>query len=196
MTQKGVKSEERREDMQTRRARTLALRLMAILALVGALALLGCPDDEEDTVTIGTQVVGLNARNAAALVGDTLVFPGPDGVPAFNTGRTRVVFNDVNAATISSGNRTTVADVAYGSCIFTFSPDSPIEPGERITIDACNLIVNGGEFTVGGPSGACTIRLELGVVLSEPVNATCSINGDEEIVVNETTITGSVGVGG
>jgi hypothetical protein len=175
-----------------------------MLTLVGVLALLGCPgDDEEDTLTIGTQAVALGAGNAGAVGGQTFIFPGPNGVPAFDTGRTEVVFNeDASGATISSAGDTTSADVGYGSCIFTpgagstFPPGSPLAPGAGpVTIELCNLIINGGEFTVGGPSGPCTLRLELGTGLSGPIDGTCSVDADGNIVVNETVITGSVGVG-
>lgn len=194
--------------MQTKRASTLALRLVAMLALVGALVLLGCPDDEDDTLTLGTQTLALNPANAEALGDQTFIFR--DGVPAFDTsGRTTAAFNaeddDSRAgseAEITAAGRRASADVAYGSCIFnvttsTFQTGPLADPnGPNITIELCNLIINGGEFTVGGLSGPCTIRLEFGTALSAPVDATCSVDADGNIVVNETTTTGSVGVGG
>jgi hypothetical protein len=71
------------------------------------------------------------------------------------------------------------------------NPEGPI-----IEFPDCNLTINGGEFTVGGLSGPCTIRLAFALALSQPVDATCSIDADGNIVVNGTVITGSVGVGG
>jgi hypothetical protein len=203
MTQKVVKQRERREDMQTRRANTLALRFVAMLALMGALALLGCSDDEDDAVVIGTQAAALRAGNAGALGNQTFIFPVPDGVPAFNTGRTQVAFNeDASEATITSGGDTATAGAEYGSCIFTpgedstFPPGSPLGGTDPIRIELCNLIVNGGEFTVGGLPGPCTIRLELGTALSVSIDATCAVDLDGNIIVNGATFTGSVGVGG
>lgn len=201
MRQTVVKQRERREDMQTRRANTLALRFVAMLALVGALGLLGCPSDDEDAVIIGTQAVALNAGRAADLLGGgAFVF---NGVPAFDTGRTRVVFNDdASEARISSGGDTASAGAEYGSCIFTpetstFPAGSPLAPGaDPIVIEVCNFVINGGEFTVGGLAGPCTVRLQLGLALSVPIDATCSVNADGNIVVDGVIITGSIGVEG
>jgi hypothetical protein len=204
MRQRVVKQRERREDMQTRRTSTFALHLVTMLAFVGALALLGCPsDDEDDAVIIGTQAVVLRPGNAGVLGGETFLFPGPDGVPAFGTRATEVVFNeDASGATFSTATRRTSADVAYGSCIFTpgedstFPPGSPLAPGaDPIEIVLCNLIVNGGEFTVGGLSGPCTIALELGAAVSGLVDAVCSIDADGRLVVYGLILTGSVGGG-
>jgi hypothetical protein len=178
-----------------------------MLALVGALALLGCPSDDDDAVVIGTQVVAVRPGNASALGGETFTFPR--GVQAFETGRTDVAFNaatdDDPAASlvdITAAGRTAAAGATYGSCIFdviesTFQTGPLADPeGPLITITDCNLPINGGEFTVGGLSGPCTIRLAFGLSLSQPVDATCSIDADGNIVVNGTVITGSVGVGG
>jgi hypothetical protein len=179
-----------------------------MLALVGALALLGCPDDEDSTLIIGTQALALNPANAETLGNQTFIFR--DGVPAFGTnGRTTAAFNaeddDSRAgseAEITGGGSRASANVTYASCTFrvvesTFPPGSPLDDeADPVTIDLCNLIINGGEFSVGGSSGACTIRLEFGTALSVPVDATCSVDADGNIVVNGTTTTGSVGVGG
>jgi hypothetical protein len=204
MTQQAVKQRERREDMQTRRSSTLAVRLVAMFAVVGALVLLGCPsDDDDDAVVIGTRAAALRAGNAGALGNQTFIFPGPDGVPAFDTRRTQIAFNaDASEATISAGGDTTTAGAEYGSCIFTpgedstFPPGSPLGGTDPIRIELCNLIINGGVFTVGGLPGPCTIRLELGTALSVAINATCAVNLDGDIIVNGATFTGSVGVGG
>ena len=190
--------------MQTRRSSTFALRLVAMLALVGVLALFGCSDDEDDAVVIGTQVVPLRADNAASLAGETFTFP--NGVGAFGTAGSTDLAYPADAAgnevDITAAGGTASAGAEYGSCIFdviesTFRTGPLADPeGPAIEILDCNLTVNGGEFTVGGPSGPCTIRLAFGLSLSQPIDATCNIDADGNLVVNGTIITGSVGVGG
>lgn len=189
--------------MQTRRSSTFALRLVAMLALVGALALLGCPsDDEDDAVVIGTQVVRLRAGNAAMLAGETFTFP--NGVRAFGTpGSTDLAYpagtagNEVN---ITAAGGTASAGAEYGSCIFNVIESTfargPLRPGgPPIEISVCTLVVNGGQFTVGGPSGPCTLTLTLGATVSEREDATCLVDLNGNLVVNGTVLTGSVGVG-
>jgi hypothetical protein len=178
-----------------------------MLALLGALALLGCPSDDDDAVVIGSQVVAVRPGNANILGGQTFTFPNE--VRAFGTGRTDVAFNagdDENPAAsladITAAGGTASAGAEYGSCIFdviesTFRTGPLADPeGPAIEILDCNLTVNGGVFTVGGQSGPCTIRLAFGLSLSNPINATCSIDVDGNLVVNGTIVTGSVGVGG
>jgi hypothetical protein len=173
-----------------------------MLALVGALALLGCPsDDEDDAVVIGSRVVAVRPANADVLGGQTFIFR--NGVRAFETGgRTVVAFSDdASGADITAAGGTASAGAEYGSCIFdvitsTFRTGPLAPEGPALEVTDCNLTINGGVFTVGGLSGPCTIRFALGLSLSQPVDATCSIDDDGNIVVNETTITGGVGVGG
>jgi hypothetical protein len=174
-----------------------------MLALVGALALLGCPsDDEDDAVVIGSRVVAVRPANADVLGGQTFIFR--NGVRAFETGgRTVVAFSDdASGADITAAGGTASAGAEYGSCIFdvitsTFRTGPLADPEDpAIEILDCNLTVNGGVFTVGGQSGPCTIRLAFALSLSNPVDATCSIDVDGNLVVNGTIITGSVGVGG
>jgi hypothetical protein len=172
-----------------------------MLALLGALALLGCPSDDDDAVVIGSQVVAVRPGNANVLGGQTFIFPR--GVRAFDTGRTQVDFSDdASLADITAVGGTASAGAEYGSCIFdvitsTFRTGPLADPEDpAIEILDCNLTVNGGVFTVGGQSGPCTIRLAFALSLSNPVDATCSIDVDGNLVVNGTIITGSVGVGG
>jgi hypothetical protein len=192
--------------MQTRRSSTVVLRLVAMLALVGALALLGCPsDDEDDAVVIGSRVVAVRPANADVLGGQTFIFPR--GVRAFGTENTQVAFNAAtdddpaaSLADITAPGGTASAGAEYGSCIFDVIDSTfergPLRPeGPPIEISVCTLVINGGQFTVGGPSGPCTLTLTLGVAVSEREDATCLIDLNGDLVVNGTTLTGSVGVG-
>jgi hypothetical protein len=182
MTQKVIKQRERREDMQTRRPSKLVLRLVAILAFAGALAILGCPDDSDEFAmrNVDARVDLTNSVRTGALTNRTFVFPR--GVAAFglNT-ETEVLFFAATGVRITDTNETDETDddiaaetgVAYaiengeGRCTFTilssdFPAGHPLAFGaDPIIVVPCFYEVEAINVDVGGAAAPGTLVLVL-----------------------------------
>ncbi len=168
---------------------------MAVVAVLGALLLLGCPggnNNDRQTEDVDANVT-LNAQNAAAAaVLDNLAFTLPTGVPAFGTdaAATTVTFaNNGTDAAIASGGNTATTDVTFGSCIFTvvtstFAAGHPLAAGQQVTVNPCTYNVQAADVEVNGNPADGTIVLVLNGRRSNPVTVEIEIAADGTLLVN------------
>jgi hypothetical protein len=195
--------------MQRRRSSKLALYLVTALTFVGALAILGCPDDDGGGGGEGVLVTrALTRQNARPLAGEVFIFP--EGVEDFDTAlETRVGFlageagREAAIGTFDGGVAVDAAatGVEYGSCIFrvgesSFPANHPLGPGNVVTINSCQLeITTLTSATIGGPPVAGIAVLILNGLRSLNTDVTVQVNENEDIFVNGQPFTSGSGGG-
>lgn len=166
-------------------------RLVARLALVGTVALLGCADNEENerrNVTVGA--LRITEATAAVLGGEDFSFA--NGVEPFGTAGTSTTVeftNDATGANITAGTFTAASRMAYGSCIFRvaeseFEPPHPLAPGSRVPIPRCTLKITAEGVPVGGGPVPGVAILTLGRARSRAIAVAVRLDEDGSLFVN------------
>jgi hypothetical protein len=167
--------------------------LVAVCALVSALAMVGCGDDDDDggTVTSGQTIPSVNtgainviSSNVQALVGQPLTFAnGSIFDPSLGNNPATLTFINANPPTftLTSGGATSSGNATFGSCTLNFTQGS-LAP-KSITFNPCTFQITSGAVTVGGGAVPGTLTLTLGTNIVI-FNVQVSILSDGTLLVN------------
>lgn len=185
------------ENMQQTRLAQIRRYMAVILVVVSALALSGCPgdDDESDNVDEGlfnlnSAPVSLNASSGPALVnssllGETLDFP--NGV-LFTAGidPLSMTFTSANVATFSrSGSASSNAAVGFSnSCTFAVIVPGGVIPVGTYFFPVCRLNVTAASVQQGGGTVPGLVTLTLGLNENQTVTSLNFISVDVSIDAN------------
>jgi hypothetical protein len=177
----------------------LFIQKLKFLALIGATAALvacgGGGSSGAAQTTNGNVTGNVSAANVAALQGSTFTFP--NGLPDLGTtASTTVTFGGTAAAptaTIASGSTSVVADVAFGSCIFTFRTVAfGRSGGFTFTYPICTFNFRTNSLPVSFTPQLVPTTFTLNSFVSTPTNINTVILSGGQLTVNGNTVGGGV----
>lgn len=195
---------------QTRWGRTV--RYLAVgLVVLSALALLGCPGDDDDegqgaTFDLTNVAVPASSTTVAAVQGQAFTLPS-GAVFNAGAGAVNLTFNSATTATLSrTGATSSNANVTFASCTFVVSAGGFV-PAGTYTFPTCVFQVTAGDVEQGGGAISGTLTLMLvgptGSVTSNAITVQVTIRADGVILINNVVTpvdvdsgTGATGIAG
>ena len=177
-----------------------ANKLFFTVLVSAALAACGGGGDSLPVKTIASSnlTVPVNANIAAAVVGESFIFPA--GVTDFGTTTpTTMTFTSATATpafAITDGSFAASGPTTFGSCIYTvtsstFPVGSKLAVGQSVRVNPCNLNVATAGGNANGDSVPREVKFVLGAFNSNGKNLGVVIKADGSVVINNITI-GSV----
>lgn len=177
----------------------LSIQKLKFLALIGATAALvacgGGGSSAPAQTTNGNVTGNVSAANIAALQGSTFTFP--NGLPDLGTtASTTVTFGGTATAptaTIASGGSSVVADVAFGSCTFTFRTIAFGRAGGfAFTYPICTFTFQTNLAPIAFNPQPILTTLKLGAFVSTASNINTVVLSGGQLTVNGNTVGGGV----